>query len=232
MTGSDVAELADLLPWERVTLGSGLTLHAPADLRLDPARLKAEFAVLDKAIPPEARTHYGAQAGTGWTAVPLALPARSPGKPLELLPALDHMPLARGLLDMAGWEVQSLNLIRQPAGGRLAWHFDNQALHLDWVRLLVPVHAPAGATTRIGHERVAYPEGQVWTGDFSFPHQVENPTAHDRVVLAVDLATTPALRALFPPALAAEVGLRVGLASEAVNALRAWWAAGKQAGPG
>jgi hypothetical protein len=30
--------------------------------------------------------------------------------------------------------------------------------------------------TLIGHEAVTYPTGTLWTGDFSFPHQVESPT--------------------------------------------------------
>ncbi|QJE74020.1 aspartyl/asparaginyl beta-hydroxylase domain-containing protein [Aerophototrophica crusticola] len=230
MTGQGVTGTGEttLLPWEQVTVGCGLTLHAPATLRLDPARLKAEFAALDAAIPDRARTHYGAQAGTGWTAIPLALPARQPGRGLELLPALDHMPLVRDLLGTPGWAVRSANLLRQPARGCLAWHYDNEALHLDCVRLLVPIHAPAGATTRIGHERAAYAEGQAWTGDFSFPHQVENATPADRVVLAVDMASTPTLRALFPPALSAEVDRRRALAAEAVNSLLGWWAAGNR----
>ena len=76
--------------------------------------------------------------------------------------------------------------------------------------------------TSIGHEAVAHPTGTLWTGDFSFPHQVENPTNAQRVVLAIDVLSGPGVRRLLPLALAEAAAIRVDLAREARNRLLRW----------
>lgn len=204
----------ELETFREVTIGSGLMLHAPATIRLDAAVLQADFASLDAALPPEGRTHFGAAAGTGWTGIPLMVGQR--------LPALGLLPALCALMDRPELEVRRAYVLRLPPGGVLAWHFERCALHLDEARLLIPIHVPDGAATLLGHASAAYPAGQVWTGDFAFPHQVENPTGRDRIVVTVDVACTPAVRALFPPALAAEPQRRRALAAEAQGLLRAW----------
>ncbi|WP_448203987.1 aspartyl/asparaginyl beta-hydroxylase domain-containing protein [Azospirillum sp. sgz302134] len=200
--------------FQSVTIGSGLTLHAAASARLDADRLKAEFAALDAVLPPEGRTHYGAAPGSGWTAIPLLT-----GKPE---PGLEHMPTVRSFLERPDLRVQCSHVLRQPPHGKLDWHYECMGLHCDMTRLLIPIHAPEGAFTLIGHEVVTYPEGQCWTGDFSFPHQVDNPTDRDRVILAVDVLTTDEIRALFPAALAADPVRRAALASEAQSLFLEW----------
>jgi hypothetical protein len=200
--------------FQRLTIGSDLMLHAEAALRLDADTLKAEFAALDAALPPEGRTHYGAEPGTGWTAIPLL-----EGRPQ---PGLDYLPTVRTLLERSDLPVQRAYILRQPAGGLLRWHFDNLALHQVEARLLIPIQAPDGAVTRIGHEVAAYPDGQCWTGDFCFPHQVENPTDRDRIVVALDVTATDGVRALFPPRLTADPARRNALAQEAQNLFQAW----------
>lgn len=199
--------------FRRVTEGSGLMLHAAADLRLDPVVLQAEYAALDAGLPEDQRTHYGAATGTGWTAVSL-FDGRTPQ------PAAAYMPSVAALLaGRPNWRVLRAHLIRQPPRGKLGWHFDNQALHRDEARLLIPIHQPPGAVTLIGHDAVAYPEGQCWTGDFSFPHQVENHADRERIVVAIDLRSRPEVSALFPPALNADLVLRSHLAQQAVGLL-------------
>jgi aspartyl/asparaginyl beta-hydroxylase (cupin superfamily) len=88
--------------------------------------------------------------------------------------------------------------------------------------LLIPIQAPEGAVTLIGHEAAAYPEGQCWTGDFCFPHQVENPTDRDRIVLSLDVTVTDGVRALFPSTLVADPARRDALAGAAQNLFQVW----------
>lgn len=188
-----------------VTRESGLTLHAPAARCFDPVALQAEFAALDSALPPEGRTHYGAAPGTGWTAIPLQCePARS---------LLERLPTLRSAVEWPGPRLTRVFILRQPAGGILDWHVDHIGIHRQEARLLIPIHAPTGAITLIGHDSAAYPEGQCWTGDFCFPHRVENFTDRDRIVLALDVTVDGWVKALFPPELGADVPLRGELAS-------------------
>jgi len=81
---------------------------------------------------------------------------------------------------------------------------------------------PDAAVTLIGHEVTACPADTYWTGDFSFPHQVENPTDARRIVLAIDVLCTLEVRRLLPPALAAAASLRHDLSREALNCLLLW----------
>jgi hypothetical protein len=76
--------------------------------------------------------------------------------------------------------------------------------------------------TLIGHEAAAYPVGTAPTGDFNFPHQVENAADAQRVVLAIDLLCEPDIRRLLPPALADAASLRRELAREACRRLLQW----------
>ncbi len=124
------------------------------------------------------------------------------------------------LLDRPGCRVISGYVHRQAPGGFLRWHFDGQGLHLGESRLIVPILAPPGAVTLIGHEAVAYPPDVVWTGDFSFPHQVENATEDQRIVLLIDVPSDDHLRNLAPAGLSAQAEQRVALSEQAINVLR------------
>jgi hypothetical protein len=223
-----------LRPWQAVTVGSGLVLHAGSTLRTEPARLQAEFADLDASVGPDRRTFLASDGS--WCAIALVERSRpmsgglpSPG---AATPALAYMPTVRALLSRAAWTVLSCYVLRQPPHGTLAWHFDLQALHLQECRLLVPIQAPDAAVTLIGHETAAYPVGTGWTGDFSFPHQVENATDAQRVVLAIDVLCEPAVRRLLPPALADAASLRRELAREACRRLLQWRARQSVGTPG
>jgi hypothetical protein len=218
-------EDADALhPWQRVTRGSGLTLHAAAREPVHAPTLRQEFTRLDAAVGPAGRT-FLANDGS-WAAIPLiersnATCAGTPGGS-EPTPALAHMPAVQALLAQHDWTVLSVYVLRQPPYGTLPWHFDQQALHLSECRLLLPICAPPGAVTWIGHDPAAYPDGTLWTADFSFPHQVDNPTGAQRVVLAIDVDCNQAVRRLLPEALAAASDRRLGLAQTARNLLLQW----------
>ncbi|MQP63916.1 hypothetical protein GE253_01015 [Niveispirillum sp. SYP-B3756] len=215
--------MAELLPWQFLTVESGLLLAAASSIRLDAAELHRQTMAAIAATPPEARNRYGSEDGD-WTAIPLL---QNPGaygdnKRLLRMPALDHLPLLEtAVLSLPGLQVEGCHIIRQPAGGYLRWHYDNQALHLSFARLLLAVQVPDEAFTWIGHERLAFPAGTLWTGDFSQPHQVENPSDLDRLVIAVDVSTNDMVRSLFPPALYADAAGRQYRAQEGINALLA-----------
>ncbi|MDE1146575.1 MAG: aspartyl/asparaginyl beta-hydroxylase domain-containing protein [Azospirillaceae bacterium] len=204
--------------WQERTAGCGLMLHGPMDGAVDPAPLLAEFAMLDRSLGVEGRAHY--EHDGSWSAITLL--ERIDGRPSAATPALALMPSVARLLDGWGGEVQQVALLRQAPGGTLPWHFDNQALHLPLCRLLLPLVVPADAVTWVGHEAAAYPPGRFWAGDFSMPHQVENPGAAQRVVLAVDAAPTAALVRRFPPALVADLPQRLALAEECRNLMQRW----------
>jgi hypothetical protein len=218
------ADTATLHSWQRLTLGCELTLHAAAREPVHAPSLQADFARLDATVGPSGR-NFLANDGS-WAAIPLierssqvtgSLPPR--GCPT---PALARMPSVQALLSCHDWHVLSVYVLRQPPHGVLPWHFDNQAVHLSECRLLLPIHAPPGAVTWIGHDAAAYPEGVLWTGDFSFPHQVDNPTQSQRIVLAIDARSDDAVRRLLPAALTEAPARRHDLARAAQSLMLRW----------
>ncbi len=214
-----------LHPWQQSALGSGLMLHAPLDLPVALAALQSDFAALDGSLGDDGRSFMTLDGS--WSSITLvqrpATPTIGPGRST---PALEAMPHVRGLHAQAGWVVVSCHLMRLPPHGMLPWHFEAQAPHLAESRLLVPLHAPQGAVTLIGDEVAAYPEGTAWAGDFNFPHQVENHSDTQRIVLVIDVVSDPALRKMLSPALCDALPLRRALAAQACNALLAARAGG------
>jgi len=223
-----------LRPRQAATVGSGLQLRAASTLRTEPEFSQADLAALDASVGPDGRSFLASDGS--WCAIALLERSRptsgtlpSPG---AATPTLACMPTVAALLSRAAWTVLSCYVLRQPPHGTLVWHYDPQALHLQECRLLVPIQAPDAAVTLIGHEAAAYPAGTGWTGDFSFPHQVENATDAQRVVLAIDVLCEPEVRRLLPPALADAASLRRELAREACRCLLQWRARKHLGDPG
>ena len=217
------ADGAMLFPWQQVTRDSGLMLHAAACDAVEVPSLRQEFTQLDAAVGPSGRT-FLANDGS-WSAIPLlerSLAASGDPAAGVPTPALAYMPGLRTLLTQRDWTVLSVYVLRQPPHGTLPWHFDQQALHLSECRLLLPICAPPGAITWIGHDPATYPEGTLWAADFSFPHQVDNPTGSQRVVLGIDVRCDAAVRRLLPEALSTAADRRLALAQTARNLLLQW----------
>lgn len=205
-----------LLPWQEVTVGSSLMLAAASRIHLDAEELHRQLTAAIDSVPEPARNRYGSDDGT-WTSIPLMYRDAKGGNQVQ--PPLDHLPILSDLVAREGLDPFGMHIIRQPGGGTLRWHFDHQALHLDVCRLLIAGQVPVSAFTWIAHEKWAFPAGTLWTGDFALPHQVENPSDQDRLVIAIDCAVTPEIRALFPPALHADAAKRHFLAQIACNLL-------------
>ncbi|BAE49672.1 aspartyl/asparaginyl beta-hydroxylase domain-containing protein [Paramagnetospirillum magneticum] len=204
-----------LLPWQAMTMGSGLVLHGPADIACDHGALAAEFDRLDATLAQEERHCFGSCDGS-WTSIPLT---GWSGGEVVLAPLAQAIPAAAGFLSRLPGALVRAHYMRQGPGHVLDWHFEPQSIQDKECRLLVPIHAPPQAYTLLGHLAVAYPEGQAWTGDFNFPHKVVNPSDRDRIMLVVDVLSSPDLAALLPAALGEGRDLRTRLAGAARNAL-------------
>ncbi|MFV3129299.1 aspartyl/asparaginyl beta-hydroxylase domain-containing protein [Niveispirillum sp. KHB5.9] len=221
-------------PWQRETRLSGLLLHAPADMAVDAAVLRAQFLALSPLIHPD-MPGYCMDGGRQTEWCMLGLLARSPPGDTALpepLPGLAHMQLAATLAARPGWQVLGMHVARQRPGGGLPWHWDDQGLHRSEIRLIIPIHTPAGAVTRIGHESIVYPAGRAWTADFTPVHEVWNHGSEDRITLVLDIAVSPMVTALFPPALAADADRREALALRTREHLQDAWVARRVRGVG
>ncbi len=206
-------------PWQEVARGCGLMLHTPLDLAADLPAMRAEFATLEADTGPEYRGFRNEDGS--WSDLQLIRRGRLGGVGAPA-PTLDRIPSVRALLERTGWTVLGSSVIRLHPHGVLPWHFEAQSPYMPESRLLMPLHAPTGAFTLLGDDAVAYPAGTFWTGDFNFPHQVENPTDEERLVLLVDVVNTPEVLRLMPEAMTADVAERCALSMKATQHMLHW----------
>ncbi|WP_413205316.1 aspartyl/asparaginyl beta-hydroxylase domain-containing protein [Rhodospirillum sp. A1_3_36] len=210
------------LPWHEILAGSGLTLHAPLGPTLDAEILQREFAQVDQMVEMGNREFFNHDGS--WSGITLIDRASANGGPGIDRPTLALMPFLARYIAESGWHVLGCSLMRLPPGGVLAWHYERQSPLFAESRLILPIHAPSGAATLIADMEIAYPAGQTWIGDFSFPHQVENHSDTQRIVVAIDVKNTPAFLNSLPPELIDQPQKRQALAQDAINALLSWWA--------
>jgi hypothetical protein len=81
-------------------------------------------------------------------------------------------------------------------GGKITWHFDDFAAKTkeNIYRLHVPVTTATGNIQILSHELYFWDRGEVWLGDYRFPHMVVNASHMDRVHLIIDLLPNKSLR--------------------------------------
>lgn len=209
--------------WQDLTRDCGLMLHgAFGDFRAQLPSLQTEYARLDRDADPSLRD-FRANDGSWSSLLLIHRPSSSsPSSPGTASSGLALMPTLAHLLERAGWAVLSAHILRQPPGGVLPWHYENQAPYSAETRLLLPLHAPARSRTLVGHEAVAYPEGIGWVADVNMPHQVENPGDDQRIILVIDVISDQGIRRLFPPPLLADLPRRNELAARTQALLLAW----------
>jgi Aspartyl/Asparaginyl beta-hydroxylase len=153
----------------------------------------------------------------GWDGISLVMAdgradARSPlpsrRGPLPT-PALARCPLFTKLLtDLFGelpGPILAARLLYLSPGGSAAQHRDAIGFPFGGVRLHLPIITHPDVELWLGGERTSWKPGELWYGDFAFPHRLANPTSITRVHLVIDVAITDALLALFAPELVVEL---------------------------
>jgi hypothetical protein len=124
----------------------------------------------------------------------------APTEVLQLTPAFQeviasfHCPL------------RTVRLSSLPPGAEIAEHCDTyHDFRYGQVRLHVPVVTHRDVLMLIDGQRVNWQPGELWYGDFSRPHRVENNSPINRVHMIIDAEPNEWLLSLFPVDFATEV---------------------------
>jgi hypothetical protein len=207
--------------WQDLTKDCGLDLHASfGDFRELLPALQTEFAAFDRDAAPAERDF---RAGDGsWSSLTLINRDKQPLSAGLASPGIVFMPTVAALLERAQWTVLGAHILRQPPQGTLPWHYEDQAPYSPETRLLIPLHAPVGSRTLVSHEAIAYPEGMGWIADVNFPHQVENHSDSQRIILIMDVVSDNAVRRLFPLSMLKDVPCRLSLAQQCQGLMLQW----------
>jgi hypothetical protein len=144
--------------------------------------------------------------GGGWTGISLV---SAGGDPLELrplagtyekTPALRLAPYAEDILDSFDCEMTRVRIMGLAPGQRIFWHFDADETVDDGTkaRIHVPIATNPAVRFQLSHQDLFWGPGELWYGDFSFPHRLVNGGAEARFHLIMDVRITDFVRGLFP----------------------------------
>jgi hypothetical protein len=181
---------------------SELAVRLP--MQFDPERLQADFARLAglERMPQPGLYHNGEWAG---------LSLYSPGGRADTAsadvtteaprptPLLERSPYFKEVLDSLRCEKITVRLLELPPGGRIDYHTD-RALNFTYgvIRVHIPIVTHQDVIFYIANRRFSWQPGELWYGDFSFPHMVENRSNLVRVHMVCDLMLNPFVMGLFP----------------------------------
>jgi hypothetical protein len=198
-----------LYPWQVVTRLASLSLTCRIDGRppLDVVRLKAEVEGILAEYAPRTHSSSDLYHDGGWNAVGLIAHEGDPFEdrprpPYKKTPALACAPYIASLIDGFGTEPHRVRLMGLQPKKSIFWHYDRGETidSAKSVRLHVPIFTNRNILFQISHEDLYWEEGEIWYGDFSFPHRLYNGGERVRIHLVMDLVVNDSIRSLFPSA--------------------------------
>jgi len=195
-TPAGTASTAPEAPFQAYTRGLDLRFQATIPTPGDLDQIVREMHRLIETIPDPERNH--ACADGSWSDINLMLPQGD--RSVQLTPEYAACPALVALIDGLGGPTGACTLARIPPGDLLDWHFDPVSADAENVRLHLPIETDPAAVTDFCHERVHWPVGRLYYGDYGFPHRVFNTGTRDRLHLYFDVAASSA-RSRLPEAL-------------------------------
>ena len=209
MSTSTGSGFGHLYPWQVVTRAAGLALSVKLDTPVDVERLRRDArAVLDRF---QLRAQHGGYHDGGWKAVGLVAANgdvaddRASSKPYLPTPALDHAPYIGEIVQRFGADMGRVRILSLAPGENIHWHFDtSESVDLKYMRFHIPIWTNPGVRFQISHEDQRWQPGEVWYGEFSFPHRLVNQGAEPRLHLVFDLKSDERTRTLLPPSYMAQ----------------------------
>lgn len=182
----------------------------PLAATFDAASLRSELDAVRTKY--RASTQVGPHHNGKWNRLGLFSPSGDPhrstarrGESKSRTEVLDLMPTVARCLDLFGDEVVAASLSIMEPGASVRWHRDpEQTADSNYMRLHLPIDTTAASVMDLGHRRWHLAAGQLWYGDFSFPHRVVNASSVQRVHVMVDVRPTPAITAMLSPAFEGE----------------------------
>ncbi|RMD86866.1 MAG: aspartyl/asparaginyl beta-hydroxylase domain-containing protein [Alphaproteobacteria bacterium] len=120
-------------------------------------------------------------------------------EPPEKTPVLSECKYFNEILDSFDTEILMARLSALPPGGRVLQHYDPiESVDFGMMRLHIPIRTHPKVKFYLGYLRQNWREGELWYGDFTFPHKITNASPVNRVHLIIDFALSEKLLRYFP----------------------------------
>jgi hypothetical protein len=223
-----IGPLSHAYPWQVYTKWLGLQLTAKLAASYPVAELQSELKeVLSNYMPKQ---QFGQYHAGGWTGVSLNAIDGDPLEDRDLLnavfaktPAIKFAPTMEAILDSFPCDVRRARLLKLESGQKIFWHSDlSHGVDSTVLRLHVPIFTNEKVGFQISHQDCAWQAGELWYGDFTFPHRLQNGGEEGRVHLVMDLVKNDELLALLPESLLAQRGLRTVARKRCISLMR-WY---------
>jgi hypothetical protein len=190
--------------WQALTRRHALRLVHQLELAFDIDRIRSEYGVIRERHP--FRMHSSARE-PGYDVLALVAAGGDPYRdppgpaPYQKTPVLACAPYLERVLDSFLCDKRRVRLMSLEPQRHIAWHYDrDETLDRGLVRLHLPIEANQAVVSQISHVAYHFGPGELWYGDFGFPHHVDNGGDLRRVHLVIDLVRNAFVDALFGPA--------------------------------
>ncbi len=185
-------------------------------------KLKLEFdsGFLEKDLKSilthyQPKRQYDVYHDGGWMAIGLIAlngdPLEDRGLPgiYRKTPVLQYAPYIESILDSFPCEKMRVRLMQLMPRSHIYWHFDaDERLDGNRIRLHIPIVTHPAVQFQLSHEDCYWRPGELWAGDFSFPHRLYNAWPKPRVHLVMDVFVNPFLLDLFDDNTSQKIQLR------------------------
>jgi len=171
--------------FQTATAELGLGFDAPIPVRTPLVPVIEELLALVERVPDKERIFAGHD-GT-WSSIVLIQHDMNDQENGIRTPWMETLPRTSGLLAEFGDRIASATIARIGPGDLLDWHYDPVGPEMEMTRLHLPIATDPEAVTDFCHERVHWPVGAVYYGDYGFPHRVFNTGTQDRLHLYFDV---------------------------------------------
>jgi hypothetical protein len=216
-----------LYPWQVVSrsMGINLSCRLGASDWIDADQIVAEIKKVVTQFGAEGHFNSKHHDG-GWSAIGLISHEgnpnelrRLPGKYVKT-PALTLAPYLESIIDSFQCDKERVRLMALQPGKNIYWHYDSTESidNNDNARLHIPIVTNPGVQLQICHEDLIWRPGELWYGDFSFPHRLRNGGRAERIHLVLDLKVSDYVTSLFPPSFLEQKERRNGARRRCQNA--------------
>jgi aspartyl/asparaginyl beta-hydroxylase len=196
-----------LYPWQVVSrsMGTNLSCRLRGGNWIDADQIVAETKKVITEIGLD--RHFGEYHDGGWSSIGLISHEgnphelrRLPGKYVKT-PALTLAPYLESIIDNFQCDKERVRIMALQPGKNIHWHYDpTESIDAgDNARLHIPIITNPGVQLQICHEDLIWRPGELWYGDFSFPHRLRNKGRAERIHLVLDLKVSDYVTSLFPP---------------------------------
>lgn len=222
--------------FELLTLTTQLQLNVKLPIKIEAEKLLSDFQAVSSNFSGQLHSIIEHHDG-GWRSIGLITSGgkveedrhiNKVGQPYLPTAALQFCPYIRELLDELPAQKKRVRFLSLEPNHEIKWHCDgtgsvDKIVNSSSSRFHIPVITSPKVEFKICHNICQWQAGNIYYGDFSFPHSVKNNWDKRRIHLVIDLIPNDNLRSLFPDSFLRDQYKRFVLRKLCKKVYRRYW---------